>query len=103
MRRFLATLAVLALAACAGLGPRAQLAAADKSLQVAVDRLDTSCVAKQIPAARCVDAQGYVRTARTALDTAYQTVSAGGDSTDYLAVVVSVTAALEAILAEQKQ
>ena len=103
MRSVLALIAVLAVAACGGLGPRAQLAAADQSFTVIVERLDRSCVTKQLSAERCGAAQAYVRVGRTALDDAYAAVNsaggAGGGS--YLEVVVSVTETLEAILAER--
>lgn len=109
MRSVLALIAVLAVAACGGLGPRAQLAAADQSFTVIVERLDRSCVTKQLSAERCGAAQAYVRVGRTALDDAYAAVNsaggAGGGSNSgggsYLEVVVSVTETLEAILAER--
>lgn len=106
MRSVLALIAVLAVAACGGLGPRAQLAAADQSFTVIVERLDRSCVTKQLSAERCGAAQAYVRVGRTALDDAYAAVNrAGGAGSgsggSYLEVVVSVTETLEAILAER--
>jgi len=104
MRSLLALIAVLAVAACGGLGPRAQLAAADQSFTVIVERLDRSCVTKQLSAERCGAAQAYVRVGRTALDDAYAAVNnagGGGSGGSYLEVVVSVTETLEAILAER--
>ena len=102
MRRVIALLAVLIVAACGGLGPRAQLSAADQSFTVIVERLDRSCVTKQLSAQRCTEAQSYVRVGRTALDDAYAAVnSSGGGTGTYLDVVLSVTQTLESILAER--
>lgn len=99
--RKLAFALLLVVAACGGLGPRAQLAAADQSFTVVVDRLDRSCVGKQLAAARCAEAQDYVRSGRAALDSAYDDLAVGQGTGSNLDIIVSITTKLEAILAER--